>query len=89
MINLLKHKPFFELLAACEPGQRHVSSSVKRIARASTLPVPLCRKHNGKKLYSVENSDEEAPNKHEIRSLADREKLGKANIYLFNMAMVS
>ncbi len=87
MINLLKHKPFLELLAACEPGQR--KALLETASPQHVHCLCLCAENiiNRNYIVSKEGMNNLRPYEHEIHSLADREK--SANTELFNMVMVS
>jgi hypothetical protein len=52
MVNLLRHKPFLELLGTSEPDQQQALSA---------LPVSMCRKRYEKKMFNAEACNEETP----------------------------
>jgi hypothetical protein len=60
IINLLKHKPFLELLGTSEPDPT-TSATGNNNRRASTLPVSLRRKRYEKKIFIAEVCNEETP----------------------------
>ena len=86
MINLLKHKPFLELLASCQPDQHQALLETASPEQVHCLC--LCKKLKGEKY--IMSKKELQPYQHNINSLADRGKSGwKKSEYLFSMARVS
>ncbi len=77
MINLLKHKPFLELLATCEPSQRQAPLETASPEQVHCLC--LCAENiiNRNYIVSKKVMMNPQPHKHEIHSLADREKSGR------------
>jgi hypothetical protein len=61
MINLLRHKPFLELLGTSEPDQQQALLETATAEQVRTQPVSLCRKRYEKKVFNAEACNEETP----------------------------
>ena len=71
MINLLKHKPFLELLASCQPDQQQALLETASPEQVHCLC--LCAENLRGKKY-IMSKTELQPYQHNINSLADRGK---------------
>ena len=75
MINLLKHKPFLELLASCQPDQQQALLENCFDSPEQVHCLCLCAENlRGKK--DTMSKKELQPYQHNINSLADRGKSG-------------
>jgi hypothetical protein len=61
MINLLRHKPFLELLGTSEPDQQQVLLETATAEQVHCLSLSLCRKRYEKKIFNAEACNEETP----------------------------
>ena len=68
MINLLKHKPFLELLASCQPDQQQALLETASPEQVHCLC--LCAENLRRKKYII-SKKELQPYQHNINSLAD------------------
>jgi hypothetical protein len=59
MINLLRHKPFLELLETSEPDQQQALLETE--AADQVHCVSLCRKRYEKEIFNAEACNEETP----------------------------
>ena len=73
MINLLKHKPFLELLASCQPDQQQALLETASPEQVHCLC--LCAENLRRKKYIIWKKKLQ-PYQHNINSLADRGKSG-------------
>ena len=88
MINLVKHKPFLELLASCQPDQQQALLETASPEQVHCLC--LCAENLREKKY-IMSKKELQPYQHNI-SIAWQigEKVdGEKSEYLFSMARVS
>ena len=90
MINLLRHKPFLELLGTSEPDQQQALLETATAEQVHCLC--LCVKNVMKRKYLLPRHGMKKlrPYKHEMLRLADRGNLEEEkNEYSFSMVKVS
>ena len=88
MINLLKHKPFLELLASCQPDQQQALLETASPEQVHCLC--LCAENlRGKKIYNRRKGNFNHTSITSIAWQIGKKVDGEKSEYLFSMARVS